>query len=169
MTLKEIILLEARINEEVSNIQKLLMELKNKKLLKSESNKNIALQGDNFVLRAVGSILHDFYVAVENVLEMISREIDECTPQGLDWHIKLLKQMSLDVPEVRPAVISKDTLYVLDRFRAFRHVFRNVYGFNLDTNRLKELLEEIPGAAELFTRDLGLFIKRMKAIINSLD
>ena len=85
------------------------MELKKNNLLKSRDNETLTLSDDSFTLRAVGSIFQDFYVAVENVFEMISREIDESTPQGQDWQIQLLRQMSLDVPKVRPAVIKKKT------------------------------------------------------------
>ncbi|MBS4025963.1 MAG: hypothetical protein KGZ96_09860 [Clostridia bacterium] len=169
MTAKEIFLLNARIKEETNNIQSLLIELDKRNLLKNEKNSTLYLEEDSFTLRAIGSILHDFYVSVENMFEMISREIDESTPQGLDWHIKLLKQMNLEIPQVRPAVISKETLYLLDKFRAFRHVFRNVYGFNLDANRLKDLLEEMPIAVTKFTKDLDRFTRKMEEIINSLD
>jgi len=165
LTAKEIQLLHARIKEETNNMQNLLMELKMKNLLKSRDNETFTLSDDSFTLRAVGSILHDFYVAVENVFEMISREIDESTPQGLDWHIRLLRQMSLDVPKVRPAVIKKKTLYTLDQYRAFRHVFRNVYGFNLDSDRIKGLLEAMPAAVSFFTEDLDWFIRKMETLI----
>jgi hypothetical protein len=169
LTAKEIMLLKARIKEETTNMQNLLTELEKKNLLISESNKSIYIEDDSFTLRAIGSILHDFYVAAENVFEMITREIDESTPQGLDWHLKLLKQMNLEITAVRPAVLSKDALILLDKFRAFRHVFRNVYGFNLDTNRLKDLLEEMPLAVDSLRKDLNEFMSTMETIIDAID
>ncbi|MCW3490402.1 ribonuclease toxin HepT-like protein [Dethiobacter alkaliphilus] len=169
MTAKELMVLKARIKEETTNMQNLLNELRDKNLLKNEDNESIYVGDDSFTLRAIGSILHDFYVAAENVFEMISREIDESTPQGLDWHLKLLKQMNLQLEAVRPAVISKETLVMLDKYRAFRHVFRNVYGFNLDTGRLRDLLEEMPLAVDSLTKDLTKFIRNMENIINAVD
>ncbi len=169
MTTKEVKLLKARIKEELTNIQNLLMELNKRDLLKSEKKANLHIEDDTFLLRAIGSIIHDFYVAVENVFEMISREIEETTPQGADWHIRLVKQMSLEIDTVRPAVIAKDTAILLDKFRAFRHVFRNVYGYNLDSDRLKALLEEMPAAVDAFTGDLLAFIMQIEKAADSAD
>ena len=169
MTAKEVQLLKARIKEEIINMQNLLAELSKRNLLKSQHKDVIFMEEDTFLLRAVGSVIHDFYVAVENVFEMISREIDETTPQGLDWHIKLLKQMSLNNDKVRPPVISKETYILLDKFRAFRHVFRNVYGFNLDSRRLKELLADMPATVDAFQEDLSAFMKKMETIIESTE
>ena len=169
MTAKEIILLKVRIQEELMSVQNLLSELKSKELLKTEGKETLHLKDDSFMLRAVGSIIHDFYVAVENVFEMISREIDESTPRGLNWHIELLKQMSLEIPLVRPAVITKETYFMLDKFRAFRHVFRNVYGFNLDTKRLKALLEELPASVAAINEDLNTFMNKMEKLVDEIE
>ncbi|MGB9887889.1 MAG: hypothetical protein ACPLRW_12990, partial [Moorellales bacterium] len=49
-------------------------------------------------------------------------------PETLRWHKQLLNRMTLEVPEVRPPVISKDLARTLDEYLRFRHVFRNVYG-----------------------------------------
>ena len=115
-------------------------------------------------MRAIGSILHDFYVATENVFEVIAREIDEHIPDGLDWHIQLLQQMALDVTDVRIAVISKNSLIRLDKYRAFRHVFRNVYGFNIDASRLNDLINDLPDTIKQFQQDIALFIDYFKKL-----
>lgn len=153
MTRKDIKVIQARIKEELKNITELLEELKRKNLFDQQSG----LIDDNFFLRGVGSILHDYYVAVENILEITCSELDERLPEGSNWHMELLKQASLEIPEVRPAIISKSTLFRLDRYRVFRHVFRNVYGFNLDVKRITELVNELPETAESFLKDISSF------------
>lgn len=70
--------------------------------------------GDTFILRAAGSILHDFYVASENIFETVAREIDEKLPAGEHWRRELLLRMSLDVSEVRPPLLSKETASKLE-------------------------------------------------------
>ncbi|MFN2131705.1 MAG: hypothetical protein ACK2VD_14340 [Anaerolineae bacterium] len=44
----------------------------------------------------------------------------------------LLEQMAAEVPSVRPALISGETRQLLDEYRGFRHVVRNVYAFRFD-------------------------------------
>jgi len=51
--------------------------------------------------------------------------------------------MTLSIPEVRPPVLSKETAKMLDEFRSFRHVFRNVYGFNLASDKDSGFAEQI--------------------------
>ena len=47
---------------------------------------------------------------------------------GKQWHRDLLIQMSLDISQTRPKIISQETVTNLDEYRRFRHVVRNVYG-----------------------------------------
>lgn len=57
------------------------------------------------------------------------------------WHKTLLQQMTKEVPEIRPAVISQRTCNQLDEFRGFRHVVRNVYTFKFTAEKLETLVE----------------------------
>ena len=158
MTSKEIKVIYARINEELENIATLMDEINQKKLF-GDSN---GLINDSFFLRGIGSILHDFYVTVENTLKIICSEVEEKLPECSNWHVLLLKQASYEIPEVRPAIISKVTMDKLDKYRAFRHVFRNVYGYNLDAERIKELLLELTETVDLFTEDIKNFMKLLE-------
>ena len=51
--------------------------------------------------------------------------------------------------EIRPAVISQQTLKRLDEYRGFRHVVRNVYTFHFDEAKLEKL---VMGASDAFTQ-----------------
>ena len=161
MTHKEIEIILARINEELGNISLLMDELKSKRLLGDKDM--VSIQGDSFFMRSIGSVLHDFYVAVENTLRIICSEIDEKIPEGPQWHVLLLKQATYEINGIRPAVISKRTAQKLDKYRSFRHVFRNVYGFHLDLSRINELLLELPETVDLFTNDLKCFTQLIKS------
>jgi hypothetical protein len=57
--------------------------------------------------------------------------------------------MSKEVIEIRPAVISQQTLKRLDEYRGFRHVVRNVYTYNFDEEKLEKL---VMGASDAFTQ-----------------
>jgi hypothetical protein len=93
MTQKQFAVIVARIKEELANISCLQDELARKGFLKQKQKIRKLRPGspDSFTLRGIGSVLHDFYVAVEKVLEIIAREIDEKLPSGGDWHRELLK------------------------------------------------------------------------------
>ncbi|MCL6560975.1 MAG: hypothetical protein K6U74_19745, partial [Firmicutes bacterium] len=81
------------------------------------------------------------------------------------WHRELLLRMTLDVPEVRPPLLSKETANKLDEFRAFRHVFRNVYGFNLSSERIVDLLNKFSHTAGCLEREVNSFIQTMNKIM----
>jgi hypothetical protein len=96
--------------------------------------------GDDGFWDGVALNLHGFYAGVEQIFEDISRVLDGGTPAGAAWHFELLLQMSAEVSGVRPAVITRETRACLDEFRAFRHIVRNVYAFQLRPDRLAALV-----------------------------
>jgi uncharacterized protein YutE (UPF0331/DUF86 family) len=49
-----------------------------------------------------------------------------------------------EIPGVRSAVISEMTCALLDDYRGFRHVVRNVYTLELDPSRIEPLVKKIP-------------------------
>lgn len=122
-----------------------------------------------FSLRAYGSILHDFYTWAEAIFQLIAQEIDGTLPASSDWHRRLLLQMSLEFPGVRPPVISRGLYDRLDEYRAFRHVFRNVYGRRLDWDRLRPLLESLPGTMSDLRTEWTAFERVMRDVVNPPD
>lgn len=120
---------------------------------------------DEFMLRAAGSILHDFYNGVEAVLCRVADEINGGVPRGAEWHVRLLQDMTLDLPGIRPAVMSRETRTLLDKFRGFRHRFRHTYGISLEWPPIKELLEKMPVAVEKFGESCDNINDYLKALI----
>lgn len=108
----------------------------------------------------IGSLalnLHGFYTGVERIFEEIARSIDESLPSEADWHRRSLRQMSAELPEVRPSVITVQTRKLLDEYRAFRHVVRNVYSFELRSDRIQELAANLPSCYQQLKQDIHLF------------
>ncbi len=66
------------------------------------------------------------------------------------------------------ATWKKQTAQKLDQYRAFRHVFRNVYDFSLDPYRLKILLNNFLATVALLRRDLQDFQEKIKPTFDSL-
>jgi hypothetical protein len=101
--------------------------------------------------------LHGFYTGVERLLETIATQVDSHQPGGSDWHRRLLDTMAEPVPDVRPAVLRRDTVQGLDGFRRFRHLVRNVYTSRLIPERMLPLLETLPPVWEHVQSDLLKF------------
>ncbi|MCR4418606.1 MAG: hypothetical protein QHH27_01555 [Clostridia bacterium] len=164
MTPEEYLVVEARIKKEAENLERLEKELERLGLfpeVRASKVGGFALS-DSAACRIVGSILHDYYVAVENIFKVVATRLDKSILAGEQWHRELLEQMTLEVQGVRPALLSPEAAAGLDRLRAFRHVFRNVYGFNLSPEKIKELLLELPRTSALLKRDLSRFAGRIR-------
>jgi len=114
-------------------------------------------------LRGIGAILHDFYTGIEHIFETIAPELNGGLPSGQAWHRELLTNMTLELPGVRPPVLREGTVQALDEFLRFRHLFRNVYGFELQWSRLQALLEQLPRAWNRVETDLDRFLDFLDA------
>jgi len=114
-------------------------------------------QDQDYFLAAAALDLHGCYSGIERLFELIADEVDGSRPAGRHWHRDLLAQMSLAVPEVRPAVLSAETCAALVDYLEFRHVVRNVYTFNLRPDRVIELIRGLRATFGSAQHDLLFF------------
>jgi hypothetical protein len=136
-------------------------------LLEKEKNGLFKRKPSNYVLRAGGSILHDFYTGIEKIFENIAKEIDQRVPMGEEWHSELLHQMTLDIPGLRPPVITAHTEKKLREYLGFRHLFRKRYGFELDWEKMKRLLVKIPQVLSNLEKEVEVFFKTLDSLIKA--
>ena len=120
--------------------------------------------GDDGYWDGVALNLHSFYSGAERIFEDIARSFDGSVPSGPDWHIGILVQMATEVPQHRPPVISSDVRYILDEYRGFRHVVRNVYAFNFRPARLKELVDNLPGCFASLKEEFLVFAHFLESL-----
>ena len=113
--------------------------------------------------RAVASVIHDFYTCCERVFRRIALEVDGSLPADPGWHRRLLASMASEVPGVRPAVVSRELASTLDEYLGFRHVFRNIYGFELEGERLSRLARELPATSRRVEDGLRAFVTFLRA------
>lgn len=66
--------------------------------------------------------------------------------------------MKLDLPGLRPAVVSPATYKLLLEFFQFRHKFRNIYGFDLDYGKLADIEKKFPPAYHQFKHEVEAFL-----------
>ena len=119
---------------------------------------------DSFELRAIGSILHDVYHGAEGICQHIAKEIDRRVPVGANWHRDLLDQMTQPLTKTRPAVVQPETAALLEKYRAFRHIFRNIYGPKLDWTQMKPLFDNAVTTIDAFAADIEQFIAFLRMI-----
>jgi hypothetical protein len=100
--------------------------------------------GDDAFLKAAAFDLHGFYTGIENIFYTIADTVDDNVPSGENWHKAMLSQMSTEIKNIRPAMISEDAAANLDEYLRFRHRIRNIYSFNLVPDRIKGLVEKLP-------------------------
>jgi hypothetical protein len=117
----------------------------------------------NLELRGIGDILHDFYTGAERIFMKIAPELNGGVPAGVSWHRELLDNMALDLPGIRPALLRRETVRALEEFLRFRHLFRNVYGFELEWPRLRALARRMPAAWRLLKTDIERFLRFLTA------
>jgi hypothetical protein len=140
----------ARIQAELHEVERVVQRAE-QLLLKMQT------QNDEDYLDGVALNLHGFYAGVERIFEDIAREIDGSLPTGPEWHRNLLMQMSAEISDTRPPVITRETRNCLDEYRGFRHVVRNVYTFNLRPSRLQELVTELRPCYASLVQDVTVF------------
>jgi len=157
---EQLLTLIAEINDELTNLSVLgaaIIEI-TAELEKSGGKKK------DYLVESAALKLHNLYSLLERIFEKLASEINGGPPTSPDWHIRLLRSMSLEVEGVRPAVIEEKNYRILLKYLKFRHVVRSIYGFEIDPERLMPLLKETPYLISIFTRDIREFIKFLKAM-----
>lgn len=108
-------------------------------------------------LRAAGSILHDFYTGLEKIFRLIAVEIDGNIPSGEEWHKRLLDRMAIEVEDLRPPIIDDSLKEQLSEYLRFRHLFRHIYGFELNWDRCRPLVRKLPEINRELSESLDKF------------
>lgn len=114
-------------------------------------------EDQDLFLDAAALNLHDFYAGLERVFRQVATTLEKSIPVGPDWHRELLRQMSVAIPGVRPAVVSEVTAADVDEYLRFRHVVQNIYAFQFDPERLTFLVTRMRATFLQVRRDLLTF------------
>jgi len=139
----------------ISEIEK---EINNLNLLRDELSK-LSKEESSIFKRTAGSILHDFYNCCERIFKNIAIEINGGFEENEKWHKALLFKMTIPIKDIRPAVISEELAAELDEYLSFRHVFRNIYGFELKGNRVDHLVEKFDSVESRFIKEIKKFLE----------
>ncbi len=97
---------------------------------------------DLFDMTILGSILHSFYNGLENIFEIIAKNIDNSVPVGNKSHQELLYQMKSENSN-RNELINEELYLKLREYATFRHFYRHAYSFQLKWEKMRPLINNI--------------------------
>lgn len=158
--IKEIII---DIENEMGRLEELAKQVQ---FVQSEMAKNpeyVSIFTESLALK-----LHNFYTGCERIFQIIASELNGGLPSSYDWHRRLLTRMATAQDE-RPAILRETTVQSLTEYLSFRHVVRNIYGFELQQQRVTDLVENYYQTWQSFKQDIDEFLLWLKAIAENLS
>jgi uncharacterized protein YutE (UPF0331/DUF86 family) len=150
----------SEIKDELNHIETLVRDIREVSSEIPKSRRKQRVYEESLALK-----LHNFYTGCERIFQKIADDINGSVPRSVDWNKRLLRSMSLEIEKVRPSIISKETAKTLEEYLAFRHVVRNIYGFEIDSERLHRLIEKLYGVHERFKKELNIFLDFLRRLI----
>jgi hypothetical protein len=156
---EEVLRFKAEILEEIENIGRIttIIEKRKREIKKHTRDADVYL--DSLVHN-----IENFYMGIEEIFKRIALFTGEGIPEGPRWHIAIIKGMSRNIPEIRPAIIEEKTRFLLDEYRKFRHLVRNIYTFNIIPQKVMKLANGITNAFKAFTIDIKKFVNLIEKI-----
>jgi uncharacterized protein (UPF0332 family) len=110
---------------------------------------------DFIELSASAMVLHSFYNGIENIIMLIFKHYDEKLPNSIRWHMELLEKAFIKEKD-RNQIFENELQKKLEEYLKFRHFVRHSYGFQLEWERMEDLINEI-----------SIFWKNIKDNINN--
>ncbi len=153
-----------RIRNEVSDLEQVIKRARQAWLRVQKAPEEQYAYVDSTALN-----LHSFYSGLERLFELIARQVDQNIPDGKTWHRDLLQQMTQSLSDLRPGVISQENATIVDEFRRFRHLVRNVYTVNLVPEKMEGLMESLPELWPQLRAELLAFADYLEALNASLS
>ena len=110
---------------------------------------------------AIASVLHSFYNGVENICLVIAKKFDKNVPNGAHWHAELLHKMRATTLK-RPPVLTEQSYDRLTEYLGFRHLFRHVYPFHMEWERLEEPVQSLVSVWRQLKTEIEAFLSGLE-------
>ena len=146
------LILEREIQSDLDRIDRIYEVLGSPGMEESKAQKSLIV---------IAYRLHSLYITFENIFRNVAAAFENHLDQD-GWHRKLLKHMRLDLTPLRPAVIDAEAYDRLDELLRFRHVFRTMYGLDLDSLRLGVVLRKALELKNLYRPQLERFLQFLR-------
>jgi hypothetical protein len=149
-----------RIRQELADLERVVARAERAVAMARQRSEDQDLYLDSAALN-----LHDFYAGLERVFHHIAATVDRSVPSGHEWHRELLRQMNVSLPQIRPQVLSTETLKTIDEYLRFRHVVRNIYTFEFDSDQIEHLVQRLRPSFEQVQGELLAFADFLDKLI----
>ena len=103
------LVLAERIRKELDDLDRLV-----ERANRAVSTAKINPQDADLFLDSASLNLHDVYSGFERIFKQIAAIVDGTVPTSAELHRELLEQMGLDLPKVRPPVLTRESVQRLD-------------------------------------------------------
>lgn len=150
-------LLRAEIRDSLAAIEETYQRIEEAGGQAAGSERDIVLA---YYLQVLYSLFESFFT---QIAVTFGNEIDN----QAHWQAHLLKRMSLDIPSVRPPVISRESYIALNELRGFRHLFRNAYLLQFDPDRLNLVLRAAFELKVTYPADIDRFLDFLERLTQS--
>lgn len=111
----------------------------------------------NYDLIILADIITDYCTCVETAFLRIAKAFENEVIE-YRWHASLLERMKVDVPDVRPRVLSDDSFEHLHELMRFRHFRRYYFDRKYDRDRMTLLERGFLLSIPLVKADLERFV-----------
>lgn len=81
------------------------------------------------------------YNALEQAALRVAKAFENQINDDAGWHAEVMRRLTLDLPDIRPAVFRPSDLAHLRELRGFRNVIVPAYDLALDRERILRLME----------------------------
>lgn len=113
-------------------------------------------------LESLAYQLHNLYCAFEDLLKLVADSFENHIEASAYYHRRLLWRMKIPIEGVRPALLSETSHKLLDSLRAFRHVFRHAYSYELDPKKLALVVEDVLKLKRLYQGEIDRFLEQLQ-------
>ena len=144
-------LLRASIEAQGTEIERILDKIEDRRHGEGEVN-----------LESLAYQLHNLYCAFEDLLKIVADFFENHIEESAQYHRALLWRMKMPIDGVRPAFLSKESYKLLDSLRAFRHVFRHAYSYELDPKKLALVVEDAIKLKGLYRVEIARFLEQLQ-------
>lgn len=121
----------------------------------------LILGKSTYAAMVLSQIFVDFYTCLETFLFRVSQEFEN-NLKSEQWHKELLQQMSLQIPDIRPAVLSEGAFNLLNELLLFRHFRRYYFDYHYDWEKIEMIEKKYLAVFPLLTDNLNHFIIFLK-------
>lgn len=131
-------LLRAVVNNQKEEIESIFIKVEQRRDGKGAVN-----------LESLAYQLHNLYCAFEDLFKIVANFFENHIEDKSKYHRELLLRMKISIEGIRPALL-----------RAFRHVFRHAYSYELDQQKVDIIVEDVLKLKDLYEREIDYFLEQ---------